>query len=42
MKNNDQKLKNNKKLINEFINMRDFYIDKYNDNLTIFEKDFLF
>ena len=37
---NDEKMKNNKKIINEFINLRDFCVDKFNDNLTNFEKEF--
>ena len=38
--NNDEKIKNNEKLINDFINMRDYCVDKYNDNLTNYEKEF--
>ena len=38
--NNDEKMKNNQKLISEFINMRDYCVEKYNDNLTNLEKEF--
>ena len=38
--NTDEKYKKNSKLFDEFIDMRDFCVDKYNENFTNFEREF--
>ena len=36
----NEKYKNNSKLFDKFINMRDFCVDKYNENITNYKREF--